>query len=64
MADVTATMSTPAPTVVGARPPDRATARAGRRRRGYLLFAAFAFPNLLLIAVFAYLPVIGNASSA
>lgn len=31
-----------------------------RRRRGYLLFAAFALPNLLLIAVFAYWPIIEN----
>lgn len=31
-----------------------------RRRRGYLLFAAFAFPNLALIAVFAYWPIIEN----
>lgn len=32
-----------------------------RRRREYLLFALFALPNLALIAVFAYWPVIGNA---
>ncbi|HEY9292343.1 MAG TPA: sugar ABC transporter permease [Microlunatus sp.] len=31
-----------------------------RRRRGYLLFAAFALPNLILIAVFAYWPIIEN----
>lgn len=31
-----------------------------RRRRGYLLFAAFALPNLALIAVFAYWPIIEN----
>lgn len=35
--------------------------RSRRRRREYLLFALFAFPNLALIAVFAYWPVIGNA---
>lgn len=37
--------------------------RAGavrRRRRGYLLFAAFALPNLALIAVFSYWPIIEN----
>lgn len=31
-----------------------------RRRRGYLLFAAFALPNLALIAVFSYWPVVEN----
>ena len=31
-----------------------------RRRRGYLLFAAFALPNLALIAVFSYWPIIEN----
>jgi sn-glycerol 3-phosphate transport system permease protein len=31
-----------------------------RRRRGYALFALFAFPNLALIAVFAYWPIIEN----
>lgn len=35
-------------------------AAARRRRRGYLLFAAFAMPNLALIAVFAYWPIIQN----
>lgn len=35
--------------------------RSRRLRREYLLFALFAFPNLALIAVFAYWPVIGNA---
>ncbi|EGD23724.1 glycerol-3-phosphate ABC transporter permease [Prescottella equi] len=35
--------------------------RSRRRRREHLLFAMFAFPNLALIAVFAYWPVIGNA---
>ncbi|MGW0177301.1 carbohydrate ABC transporter permease [Rhodococcus sp. NPDC003322] len=51
-----------------AREPERARAsvrrRGGssqRRRREYLLFALFALPNLALIAVFAYWPVIGNA---
>jgi ABC-type sugar transport system permease subunit len=31
-----------------------------RRRRGYLLFAAFALPNLALIAVFSYWPIVEN----
>ena len=31
-----------------------------RNGRKYLLFALFAFPNLLLIAVFAYWPILGN----
>ena len=31
-----------------------------RNGREYLLFALFAFPNLLLIAVFAYWPILGN----
>ncbi len=39
----------------------RSAGRARRRRREYLLFALFALPNLALIAVFAYWPVIGNA---
>ncbi|WP_406313258.1 sugar ABC transporter permease [Streptosporangium sp. NBC_01639] len=30
------------------------------RRRGYLLFAAFALPNLALIAAFSYWPIIEN----
>ncbi|WP_344474287.1 sugar ABC transporter permease [Nonomuraea monospora] len=36
------------------------SAAARRRRRGYLLFAAFAFPNLALIAVFSYWPIVEN----
>jgi ABC-type sugar transport system permease subunit len=44
--------------------PDRGPAAprpaAARRRREHLLFAAFALPNLALIAVFAYWPVLGN----
>ena len=35
-------------------------AHRSRRRRGYALFALFAFPNLALIAVFAYWPIIAN----
>lgn len=38
---------------------DRPAHRA-RRRRGYALFALFAFPNLALIAVFAYWPILAN----
>lgn len=45
-------------------PPRARAGRQGRshrhRRHNYLLFAAFTFPNLALIAVFAYWPVIGN----
>ncbi|QDP98525.1 sugar ABC transporter permease [Microlunatus elymi] len=39
---------------------DRRPGAIRRRRRSYLLFAAFAFPNLILIAVFAYWPIIEN----
>ncbi|MGP5611676.1 carbohydrate ABC transporter permease [Brachybacterium alimentarium] len=35
-------------------------AHRSRRRRGYALFALFAFPNLALIAVFAYWPIVAN----
>lgn len=35
--------------------------RNRRRRREYILFALFTIPNLALIAVFAYWPVLGNA---
>ncbi|GHJ41078.1 carbohydrate ABC transporter permease [Streptomyces sp. TS71-3] len=35
--------------------------RARRRRRDYLLFAAFAAPNFLFLLVFAYWPVVYNA---
>src|SRR5699024_552139 len=41
-------------------PAERLAARRRRRRRGYALFALFAFPNLALIAVFAYWPVVAN----
>ncbi len=34
--------------------------RKKRNRRAYALFALLAFPNMILIAVFAYWPVIGN----
>ena len=39
---------------------ERLAARRKRLRRGYGLFALFAFPNLALIAVFAYWPIIAN----
>ena len=42
-----------------ARASDRPAHRS-RRRRGYALFALFAFPNLALIAVFAYWPIVAN----
>jgi ABC-type sugar transport system permease subunit len=59
----------PAPPQPGVSPPRDAheppAQRAGRRnrrslRREYWLFAALAFPNLALIAVFAYWPAIAN----
>ncbi|MFI6348361.1 carbohydrate ABC transporter permease [Streptomyces sp. NPDC050560] len=34
--------------------------RARRRRRDYLLFAAFAFPNFFFLLVFAYWPIVYN----
>ncbi|KSZ57677.1 glycerol-3-phosphate ABC transporter permease [Rhodococcus pyridinivorans KG-16] len=52
--------------VTPAAPPDRRSDRRrgahDRKRREYLLFALFAFPNLALIVVFAYWPVLGNAA--
>ncbi|WP_106507485.1 carbohydrate ABC transporter permease [Brachybacterium timonense] len=36
------------------------TSRSARRRRQYLVFALFAFPNLALLLVFSYLPVVAN----
>lgn len=50
-----------APAAPPGRRPERGRARA-RKRREYLLFALFAFPNLALIVVFAYWPVLGNAA--
>lgn len=50
-----------APAPAANQPPARA--RRGwspRRRRDFLVFLAFAAPNLLLIAVFTYLPLINN----
>lgn len=45
----------------GAPPARRSTpAFKKRQRRGYALFALFAFPNLALIAVFAYWPILEN----
>lgn len=40
--------------------PKRSALYRQRQRRGSALFALFAFPNLILIAVFAYWPVIAN----
>ncbi|HLT59850.1 MAG TPA: hypothetical protein VK020_01580, partial [Microlunatus sp.] len=57
-------MTASAPTLGQARgpgrDPSRSSSRRRARRRGYGLFALFAFPNLILIAIFAYLPVLGN----
>ena len=56
-------------TLAASKAPDRVATSAvtrsspamrARRRRGHALFALFAFPNLLLIAVFAYWPIIQN----
>ncbi|MVA75037.1 ABC transporter permease subunit [Auraticoccus sp. F435] len=51
-------------TTVDAAPPApsarRRSALRRRQRRGAALFALFAFPNLALIAVFAYWPVLAN----
>ncbi|MCK2215347.1 sugar ABC transporter permease [Actinomadura sp. ATCC 31491] len=44
----------------GGRAAELRLAATRRRRRGYLLFAAFALPNLALIAVFSYWPIIEN----
>lgn len=49
------TVSTPA-----SRGSTRGRPTRKRDRKGYKLFVLFTFPNLLLIAVFAYWPVIGN----
>jgi sn-glycerol 3-phosphate transport system permease protein len=40
--------------------PDGVRARASRRRRSHLLFLAFVAPNIVLLGVFAYWPVIYN----
>lgn len=52
-ATLTTDARTPAPMRTSA-------ARKKRLRRGYALFALFAFPNLALIAVFAYWPILQN----
>lgn len=56
------TLGKDAPTPTAA--PESAPAPAPRRRRGrrrkYLTFAAFALPNVLLILVFSYVPVVAN----
>jgi sn-glycerol 3-phosphate transport system permease protein len=52
------TVAEPAAPVTG-RTPAR-NGRAARRRREYLLFGAFVAPNVVLLAVFAYWPVIYN----
>ncbi|MGP9680828.1 carbohydrate ABC transporter permease [Brachybacterium sp. AOP3-A1-3] len=58
-----ATAREDAPTSASTLPPlsaQRLAARRQRLRRGYGLFALFAFPNLALIAVFAYWPIVAN----
>ncbi|MCF6468284.1 sugar ABC transporter permease [Nonomuraea sp. MG754425] len=50
----------PRPADTGGTTSERLPGAAARRRRGYLLFAAFALPNLALIAVFSYWPIIEN----
>lgn len=53
------TLTRPQSATGSASKPSSPAARR-RRRRGYALFALFAFPNLALIAVFAYWPIIEN----
>jgi ABC-type sugar transport system permease subunit len=48
------------PADAGRTTSERRLGAVRRRRRGYLLFAAFALPNLALIAVFSYWPIIEN----
>ncbi|MGO2046409.1 MAG: carbohydrate ABC transporter permease [Brachybacterium tyrofermentans] len=55
-ADASRPAAQPAPTTKASDRP----AHRSRRRRGYALFALFAFPNLALIAVFAYWPIVAN----
>lgn len=53
----------PAPPVLEPEKQERkpiSPARKKRNRNSYALFALLAFPNMILIAVFAYWPVIGN----
>lgn len=52
------TGSPPAPD----RRPAVSATRRKRTRRAHALFAVLAFPNLILIAVFAYWPVLGNVA--
>lgn len=53
-------VSAPRPARAGESNAERRQAAIRRRRRGYLLFAAFALPNLALIAVFSYWPIVEN----
>lgn len=53
------TQSSAADVIVGAKR-KRSPAQLKRERRGMALFALFAFPNLALIAVFAYWPILKN----
>ncbi|MEO3748217.1 sugar ABC transporter permease [Plantactinospora sp. B5E13] len=48
------------PTSTGETTAKRHPGAVRRRRRGYLLFAAFSLPNLALIAVFSYWPIVEN----
>ncbi|NLE82058.1 MAG: sugar ABC transporter permease [Rhodococcus sp.] len=54
-------VSPPQPALREEPAPAQHRTRRRRRRREYLLFALFTIPNLALIAIFAYWPVLGNA---
>jgi sn-glycerol 3-phosphate transport system permease protein len=57
---VTERSSTAAEVVDESRPPPSRVARTRRLRREYLLFLLFIAPNAVLLAVFAYWPIIYN----
>ena len=52
--------SSPAATAQAVPAPQRRGRWSGRTRRDFFVFLALALPNLMLIAVFTYLPVINN----
>src|SRR4051794_1138263 len=66
--DVMASVTAPSTAVPGAgtgsprapTPAARRRGRARRTRRDYLTFVAFAAPNLLLIVMFTYRPLLSN----
>ncbi|SDS24653.1 carbohydrate ABC transporter permease [Microlunatus soli] len=54
-------MTATTPSLDPAQHADRSMSRRRLRRREYLLFLAFIAPNVILLAVFAYWPVLYNA---